>query len=256
MRPTAIPEILGHRGARGESPENTLPSFLLASNAGVAGIELDVRMSADEHLVVFHDKDLKRTTGKKGLIATTPSEQLLTLNAGLDGPYSPIPTPIPTLENILTACSPQLHYQLEVKGSYDSGYLQRLTTLLLALVEKLHMRQRVVITSESKRFLRLVRQADKTIPLGFVCHYRYRRPIATCQALDCRWLIAHYNLTTARLMKQAQHNNLQVSCWTVNDLDEAERLARLNVASIITDYPTALLAHFRLQQNLPKPFLD
>ncbi|MGB1220724.1 MAG: glycerophosphodiester phosphodiesterase, partial [Alcanivoracaceae bacterium] len=58
--------IVGHRGARGEAPENTLASFQLAIDAGVPEIELDVRLSSDGHLIVLHDKDVDRTTTVRG----------------------------------------------------------------------------------------------------------------------------------------------------------------------------------------------
>ena len=59
------PTLVGHRGARGEAPENTLASFQVALEAGVTEMELDVRLSADGHLIVLHDSDVTRTTGMR-----------------------------------------------------------------------------------------------------------------------------------------------------------------------------------------------
>ena len=79
--------IYGHRGARGEAPENTLASFDKALQAGVTRVELDLHLSADHQLMVIHDPTLQRTTGIRGKVARHTAEQLTRLDArlGLSG---------------------------------------------------------------------------------------------------------------------------------------------------------------------------
>lgn len=243
-------EILGHRGARGEAPENTFISFQRASDAGVAGIELDVRMNAEGVLYTFHDKTLTRATSTKGRFHHQSSERLATLDARHPLPWWPQPEPIPTLESVLTGCPSHLHYQLEIKGFMPSFYLDRLVRQLSLLVTKLNMNTRVVVTSEDVNVLRFLKRLAPQLKRGYVCQYRHRMPIGTCQRLGCEWLIAHHGIMSPRLMKKARNAGLKISCWTVNDLDVAERLAVLGVDSLITDYPTAMLAHFQ-QRNQP-----
>lgn len=243
-----IPEIIGHRGARGESPENTLASFQYAATAGVAGIELDVRMSQDEVLMVFHDKKLQRTTKQPGYVHRSPSAQLMRLDASQDGPAWHTVTPIPTLEDVLLSLPEHLHYQLEVKGFMPTPYLRTLAAHLGALINRLGISPRVVVTCEDVSFLRLFRAQHSHIALGYVCQYRHRRPIGNALKHHCQWLIANHRLVTPRTMQQARAHGLRVSCWTVNNLDDARRLAGLGVESIITDYPTSLLAYFQALQ--------
>jgi len=78
-----------------------------------------------------------------------------------------------------------------------------------------------------------------------VCQYRYLQPTRRAHGLGCNWLMPHYSLVTPALMRRARKRGLKVSVWTVNDLKEAERLIALGVDSIITDFPTAFLSHFR-----------
>ena len=59
---------IGHRGARAYAPENTLASFKKALEIGVDAIELDVRKTKDNQIVVIHDEDVKRTTNGEGLV--------------------------------------------------------------------------------------------------------------------------------------------------------------------------------------------
>lgn len=238
-------DIIGHRGARGEAPENTLASFIRASQAGVDGIELDVRMSSDGTLFTFHDQTLKRTTQQTGDLHQFSAAKLSQLDARYGRNNWPTPELIPTLESVLTQCPAHLHYQLEVKGFMKIAYLRVLAKQLRDLIVKLNIYSRVVVTSEDPKVLREMRRIDKKITLGYVCQYRHRLPIINSKLLQCDWLIANYALVSKKLMENARDEGLKVSCWTVNNLDEAERLAQLNVDSIITDYPTAMLAHFQ-----------
>lgn len=243
-------EILGHRGARGEAPENTLTSFLRASEAGVHGIELDVRMSLDGVLYAFHDETLRRTTLQKGKLHLKNSQLLTQLDARHALSQWPHQEAIPSLESVLIECPSHLHYQLEIKGFMPMPYLDALVLQLKTLITTLNIGQRVVVTSEDVNVLRQLKRIAPDIKRGYVCQYHHRLPISISNRLGCHWLIANHAIVNARLMKKARSKGLKVSCWTVNDLDIAERLAQLKVDSIITDYPTAMLAHFQ-QRSQP-----
>lgn len=74
-------QIYGHRGAKGEAPENTLTSFQQCLKHGVRHCELDLHLSADNELMVIHDTTLKRTTGRRGKVAEHASADLATYDA-------------------------------------------------------------------------------------------------------------------------------------------------------------------------------
>ena len=89
--------IYGHRGAKGEAPENTLPSFQRCLEHGVTRCELDLHLSRDGELMVIHDPTLKRTTGRRGKVAEHDAATLVTYDAREGGPGWVRPTPIPRL---------------------------------------------------------------------------------------------------------------------------------------------------------------
>src|SRR5437016_7408190 len=89
------PEIVGHRGAAGLEPENTLPSFRRAVELGVEWVELDVRLTADGHPVLLHDEALDRTTTATGPVAAVTLDTLRSIRASGH--------PIPTLPEALAA---------------------------------------------------------------------------------------------------------------------------------------------------------
>lgn len=76
------PLVIGHRGAAGEAPENTLASFRLALEQGADAVELDVHMSADGEIIVCHDATVNRTTDGQGAISTMSTAELRQLDAG------------------------------------------------------------------------------------------------------------------------------------------------------------------------------
>lgn len=78
--------IYGHRGAKGEAPENTLKSFQQCLAHGVTRCELDLHLSADNELMVIHDPTLKRTTGKRGKVVEHPAAELVKIDARKGGP--------------------------------------------------------------------------------------------------------------------------------------------------------------------------
>ena len=108
--------IYGHRGAKGEAPENTLASFEQCLKHGVRRCELDLHLSKDGELMVIHDPTLKRTTDRRGKVIEHTAADLVTYDARKGGPGWLQPCPIPRLEELFEKCDFE-HWQLEVKSA-------------------------------------------------------------------------------------------------------------------------------------------
>lgn len=238
---TSIPRIVGHRGARGEAPENTLPAFLIARELGIDEVELDVHLSSDDQLVVIHDNTLQRTTGEKGHVQRYTAQQLGNLDARVGTPGWPSPTGIPSLREVVDCCGPRMRFQFEVKSA-GVRVLRRLAGQLVALIEEQQLAPRVIVTSSHTGLLRLVGDLAPGLERGYVGEYRHLHPVRRAAALGCSWVMPRYRLIDEVLMQRARQQRLKVSAWTVNDENEARRLADLGVDSIITDFPTRLAA--------------
>lgn len=239
--------LVGHRGARGEAPENTLASFQIAVDAGVPEIELDVRLSADGHLIVLHDREVDRTTWNRGMARNYTLAELNLFDARRNTPGWHMATSIPSLAEVIQCCPPTMRFQLEVKTDRREVLHQK-ALKLKQLIEEMQLHDRVIITSSDTDFLRMVATMSEHIARGYVCQRRYLQPTRRAQALGCEWLIAHYSLVNKALMQRARRKGLRVSVWTVNDLAEAERLIALGVDSIITDFPSSFARHFEKRQ--------
>jgi len=240
---STFPTIVGHRGARGEAPENTAAGFQVAMEAGVTEIELDVRLSRDGHLIVVHDANVTRTTGERGKAHHYTLSQLEVLDARRNTPGWHSPLGIPSLREVVDLCGPSMRFQFEVKGA-DRAILHRLAHQLVDFINQRQMNDRVVVTSSHTGFLRMLGTMTAHIERGYVAEYRYQQPTRRAVALGCTWLMPRHTLVTPALMRRARRRNLKVSTWTVNDLTRAERMVELGVDGIITDFPTSFIAHF------------
>jgi glycerophosphoryl diester phosphodiesterase len=233
--------IYGHRGARGEAPENTLAGFHRAIAAGAPRVELDLRLSSDEELVVIHDETVNRTTDGRGLVAHKSVAELARLDARRTGPAWPDPQPVPTIARVLEEFPELEHLQLEAKP-VDAASRTLMAERLAALFRDFDLHARATVTSFDRELLRAVRAADARIALGLVTDRTRPEPLKTALALDARLLVLHWKLCTARRVQAAQEAGLQVSAWTVNDDAEARRLHALGIDSIVSDFPTRMIA--------------
>ena len=88
MTSLRLPKVMGHRGAAGLAPENTLASIRKVAECGLDWVEFDVMLAGDGVPILYHDDTLDRTTGRDGLVAETPSEEHLPLRV-VSGPRPP-----------------------------------------------------------------------------------------------------------------------------------------------------------------------
>jgi len=114
-----VPQVVAHRGASSETAEHTLRAYVTALDAGAEGLECDVRLTADGHLVCVHDRDLRRTASRRGLVSTSNLEDLEALDfASWKNPWADLddeaPPPDPQLDSVLT-----LRKLLEMVADYD-----------------------------------------------------------------------------------------------------------------------------------------
>ena len=115
-KPIKLPQIIGHRGAAGYAPENTLESIHTAADMGVEWVELDVKLTKDDIPVVFHDDTLDRTTNGSGPLANVTYNELQTLECGAWFADSFAGIKIPTLEEAIdTILERDLGLNLEIK---------------------------------------------------------------------------------------------------------------------------------------------
>lgn len=235
--------IYGHRGAKGEAPENTLASFQRCLEHGVTRCELDLHLSRDGELMVIHDATLKRTTGHRGKVRQHSAEELMQHDARLGCPPWPQPCPIPRLEELFQLC-PFEHWQLEVKSA-SRVRAARTVQAIEALASRYNLLDKVTVTSSSREVLRALNRLTPTLKRGLVAEYAWLDPIKVARHHGCHLLALNWTLCTPERLLKAQKAGLHVSVWTVNEPALMQRLADFGADSIITDFPG--LATFTLR---------
>lgn len=244
--PPERPLNIGHRGAKGLAPENTLPAFRIGLAAGADGVEFDVQRTADGHLVVFHDDDLKRIAGVTGRIVTSTLAMLRELDVGrYFGPQFAGEV-IPTLDEVLDSLPGDCFINIEAKR-----FKMRSDGLEAGLVEAIRRRNlfdRCLVSGFNPVIIRRVRRMDTRISIGLLYEpdlplmlgVAWPRRVMRVQALH-PWT----GQLTEKLVQQAHREGYPVNTWTVNAPEEMRRVIDLGVDGIITDRPDVLAAMLR-----------
>jgi len=230
-----VTHIYGHRGAKGEAPENTLASFQQCLAHGVRRCELDLHLSRDGELMVIHDPTLKRTTGRRGKVVEHDADELARYDARSGGPGWKQPCPIPRLAELFEKCDFE-HWQLEVKSA-SRVRAARTVVAIKALAEAHGLLDRITVTSGSREVLRALKRLTPEISCGLVAEHGWLDPLKVAKQYDCTLLALKWTLCTPERIAKARQQGLHVSVWTVNEPALMRRLADFGVDSLITDYP-------------------
>jgi glycerophosphoryl diester phosphodiesterase len=238
------PLNLGHRGASGEAPENTLAAFELAARQGADGIELDVHLSADGAPVVIHDARLDRTTSGSGLVSSYTFTQLRRLDAGswfnrrfparARARYAGVKIPLLT-EVLAWVRDRKCLAFVEIKQARRLLY-PGIEEKVLEEIARAGAAPFTTVISFHLPTLRRLRQMNSRLPLGI----DFTRPllaIRRAKSLKATSVLPHWAFASRRFLRRAHLAGLRVLVW---DLDRPEWMRRKildGVDGAITRYP-------------------
>lgn len=236
-------QIIGHRGAKGEAPENTLAGFAHARSLGLTAVELDVRLSRDNELVVIHDATVDRTTNATGPVADFTAAELGGLDARGTCPDWPEIVGVPTLDEALDALEGLSLIQIEIKSDVPER-LELVAAGVLREIERRGLAQVTLVTSFDTVALEIVQRLSPEQPRSFIARPGDPDILKTCQRLGCtQGNIHQFRRHPAGIVDELHDAGLTVGggpCPTVDDLDAA---IALNMDAVTTDFPSTLLEH-------------
>jgi glycerophosphoryl diester phosphodiesterase len=229
---------VGHRGAKGHAPENTLASFSLAVEMGVQAVETDVHLSRDAEVVCIHDHTVDRTTDGHGFVKDLTLAELKALDAG--SWYEPrfAGERILTLSELLTWAKGRVGVALEVKNG--PIYYPGIAAKTLDLVRDMEMLDQVILLSFDHFVLREAKLIEPRIATGILYAGRLIDPVAAARAAGAESLNPNWAFVTPDLVQLAHEAGLAVSPWCPNELEPIRYLDAIGVDSIGTDYPDLL----------------
>jgi len=221
---------VGHRGAAGHEPENTLSSFRRAMELGADMVELDVHLCGSGELVVIHDETVDRTTDGSGEVAKLTLDELKGLDAGKG-------ERIPTLREVIDLAAERMGINIELKGP---GTAKSALENIEAAVEKGWEITDFQVSSFSLEELSAIRELSGDVRTGVLYALDTGGIMGFTEGNRAYSLNPHHRIVTPDLVSEAHRRGLKVYAWTVNEPVDIARMKGLGVDGIISDYPDRL----------------
>ncbi len=233
--------LFGHRGARGEAPENTLPAFEKALETGMDGVELDARVCRSGEVVVAHDATLARVTGKRLPVVAYGFAELRKLDVGshFSGKYRG--EKIPLLEEVLDLVGDKLMIDIELKGK--NLYAFGLEEKVIRIIHERGLQERVILSSFNPLILLKAASLDPSLKIGLnflddfwmglrkLWFFPFPRPYS---------VHPEPSLVDENMARFARSRGAKLIPWQVNEEDEIRRALDLGSAGVISDFPSRL----------------
>ncbi len=230
------PRIIAHRGGGLLAPENTLAAIRYAVNLGFAGVEFDVKLTADDVPVLFHDDTLERTTDGSGLVADTRFDTITQFDAGSWFANEYADEPVPAFAAASALCKEAgLWANVEIKSCPGR---EPETGRLVARMAKLIWSGAPLpplLASFSADALDAARAEAPELPRALLCNEIPDDWEKTLDRLQCVALHVAFDQLTSEAVAAIQATERGVLAYTVNESDDALELIEMGVDALITD---------------------
>lgn len=213
---------IGHRGAKGYVAENTLNSFAKAIELGVHTIELDVRLSQDNELIVIHDETVDRTTNTSGFVRDFTKLQLENLE-------------IPDLKSVFELVANRCKINIEIKE-------EKAKTKVLQFVNDVVKSTNwtyadIEISCFDWSVLEYISSQNNKIQLGVLTENNVEEAVAFAKKINAYSINPYFKLVNEQIVKEIHAINFKVFPWTVNQQNDIKTLKTMDVDGIISDFP-------------------
>ncbi len=236
--PLGHPYVVGHRGAMGHAPENTLASFRKGTELGALLLELDVHVSADGRLVVIHDETVDRTTNGSGRVSDLTADEIGRLDAG--SWFSPdfAGEQIPMLDDVLEWAQGRAGLVIELK--LGPVWYPGIEEVLVTTLRRRHAAAEVLVISFDHFAVRRVKQLDSAIRTAIMYGGRPVDPVSMATAAGADAVRPGHDTLTAEDVAACHTAGLAVIPWTVNDEVSMRRMVEVGVDGMSSNYPEML----------------
>lgn len=218
---------IGHRGAKGYEPENTLISFEKAIAMEADGIELDVHLSLDGHLIVIHDETIDRTTNGIGEVSQLTLQELKSFT--INDKYE-----IPTLDEVLDLVNQRCFVNIELKNQDTAEKV--VAIIEHYILDKNWNHNHFIVSSFDWNALQQVRFLNENIRIGVLTETDLDLAFSFARFIKAKALHPDFQLLTNEFTTKIQEKGILVFPWTVNETEDIQRIKSFNVDGIITDF--------------------
>lgn len=253
-----IPYVIAHRGTSAHYPENTLPAFQHALDAGSDWVEFDVVTTSDNAVVVSHDTTVDRTTNGTGKICNMTLDDIKQLDAGAWYDSAFAGEPIPTLDSVLDLFrNSPTRLCIEIKGDTIDESIRTARRTVEQLQRREYLRH-TVITSFDADCLKMIKTWEPLLATGLDPDRQdgSYTPWQLCtQVLNCQanFLLHRHETLTQAIVDEAHLHGFNLWTWTVDTPSDIDRVIQLNVDAIMTNQTELLRDHLdRLKRSGPE----
>lgn len=219
---------IAHRGAKAYEPENTLQAFQKALDLHSDGIELDVHLSADGHIIVMHDETIDKMTNGKGAINTFTLAELKSFVIADKHQ-------IPTLEEVFDLVDQKCFINVELKNADTSK--QVVSLIEKYINEKGWNYEHFIISSFDWNALKEVKNLNPNIPIGVLTEETLDTALTFAESIQAYAIHPDFQLLNKENVQQIQKKGFLVLPWTVNSEEDIRNVKSYNVNGIISDNP-------------------
>jgi glycerophosphoryl diester phosphodiesterase len=256
------PQVVAHRGSSHDKPEHTLSAYVAALDTGAEGLECDVRLTADGHLVCVHDRRVDRTTNGHGAVSTMDLAQLDELDFGSwKNPWGALGDEVPELDDdtrrvltmrrlIETARDYHRPVDLAIETKHPTRYAGLVERRLIELLESVGWADAgspVRVMSFSPVALTRVKRLAPGLEVVLLLDRQYPWKVAT-GVLGPGWIAGpgiDLLREHPRLGRRLRKNGRRIHVWTVNTPEDLDLCVSLGVEAVITDYPQRTLKRLK-----------
>lgn len=240
--PAHMPKVIGHRGACGSAPENTLASFRRAAELGARAVEFDATISRDGHALVMHDFNVDRCTDGHGPVVLKTLDEINMLDAGDWFAPEFKGERIPLLSDALALVADKgMALNLEIKATL--GWEEPTARAVAATLKDVWPQDaRLLVSSMNTLALDVFHDLLPDVPLGLITyavpeHWRARLEQHHCLSLHC-----YHAFVSKELVDAVHASNHRLHVYTVNDEAQAKALFDMGVDALFTDFPERLFS--------------
>ena len=222
--------IFGHAGGKITGPENTLKAFKKAIQLKADYIELDLRLSKDNEIVIFHDPDTFDITGVPGLVKDKTLKELKTLNVGEGEKMT-------SFKEVINLANNKINLLLHIAATHMEDQI-------ISLLKEYNYLENTIVSCMIHRYLFRYRMLEPNLKLAALenlyseelANWDIRKKLIESAVKNNFYAInPEYHIVDALFINYAHERNLKIYPWTVNEETIMRKLIDLGVDGIITD---------------------
>ena len=231
------PLIVAHRGAHHRAPENTIPAFLDALDMGADAAEMDVHLSADGEVVVFHDRRLEKASDGQGWVNRHTLQQLRAVSLGDDPAYR-----IPTLDEVFDSLPRDFLLCVELKARIKG--MKELPDRVAQVIERHRRWETTLVHSFNPVSLYCLRHASPQSVVGFIWAQRHPYPLRKrwlSPIANPHWAVPAEDTYNPNVLARFHAQGKPVMAWDVDAGTDWQSLSQTGLDAIVSDNPQRLI---------------